>query len=101
MQSLEFPSVTNARASNDGGRPYTTQGSANMLLWALDLRPFKDNALTKIHNEVVGSVLSMGQVGIGDALEASDFDAIKRSCRSDGVILHPSRPGFPLNAHYH
>jgi len=101
MQALEFPAVTNARASNDGGRPYTNQGPANMLLWALDLRPFKDNAQTSLPNDVAGSVMAMSPVGIGDKLGSSDFETIKRSCRSDGVILHPSRPGFPLNAYYH
>lgn len=101
LQSLEFPAVTSIRASDDGGRPYTTMGPTNMLLWALDVRPFKDNALTTIHNEVVGSVVAMSPIGIGDRMGRSDFTAIKRSCRSDGVTLHPSRPGFPVNAHYH
>lgn len=101
LQSLEFPAVTSMRSSDDGGRPYTTNGPTNMLLWALDIRPFKDNALTTIKNEVVGSVVAMSPVGIGDRMGSSDFAAIKRSCRSDGVILHPSRPGFPLNARYH
>jgi hypothetical protein len=100
LQTLEFPAVTNARASPDGGRPFTNMGPTNMLLWALDVRPFKDNSLSRQGDDFVGSVVARSPVGIGDA-KNFDFRAIKRTCRSDGVILHPSRPGFPLNAHYH
>jgi len=47
MQSLEMPSVTNARSSGDGGRSLTlSMGTGWMLQSALDLGPSKDNIIT-------------------------------------------------------
>merc|ERR1711871_1359317 len=41
--------------------------------------------------DVCLSVLSMGPVGIGDKIGLTNVSLVNRTCRSDGVILKPSK----------
>lgn len=112
-----FPAITNARASEDD---FPTSGNrwniamTAMLMRALDVGPFFDDIWTRadqpgnpygvpsnnIRLRTFVSTLSGGPVGISDGVNLTDAELIMRSCRDDGVLLKPSKPIVPLDAHF-
>ena len=97
--------VTSARAAPDGGRPFWGNSGTAMLLAALGLRPFYDNSWTsgkfpKGWADVTSAVLSMGPVGLADALGKTDAVMAQSTCTRDGTLLHPSKPATPIDATY-
>mmetsp|Transcript_21526 Transcript_21526/g.67224 ORF Transcript_21526/g.67224 Transcript_21526/m.67224 type:complete len:402 (+) Transcript_21526:608-1813(+) len=105
VNTVTLGQVTNARISGDGGRPYYNNGATNLLLSALGIRPFKDNAWThgdypKGLPDIAGSVLTMGPVGLADKLNTTNASIAAQSCRADGTLLHPNRAATPLDSTY-
>jgi hypothetical protein len=118
----DLRAVTSTRVSGDGGRPYCrhhegpnrrtnrnalfvltssrlayADGSASsqLLVAALGLRAFKDNAWTsgvwpKGLADVAGSVLAMGPVGLADKLNMTNATLAVMSCAADGASLRAS-----------
>jgi len=110
LQSVEFPAVTNARASEDygaGGGNWNIGGSS-LLLSALGLRGSKDNFWTGPRNSrgqetspfLVAAVatLSGGPVGFADPLFGTNPAVLWPTCTSNGTILHASRPATLVDA---
>ena len=119
LQSIHYPSVTNARASDDFlvGDAWEV-GTSSLLLWALNLAPSTDTFWTSDNGDVAATmggcidencppdhsdvgcelhtilaVMSTGPVGFSDAINQTNAERILRTCRSnDGVLLQPSKP---------
>ena len=110
LQSLEMPTATQIRASDDhmpGVDSWTqwNMGFSSLLAAALGLRPFKDNywstamqpgstrpgpeVTPSLHN--AASTLSTGPVTPGDGVGYSDAAQILRACNAGGRLLQPSR----------
>jgi hypothetical protein len=75
------------------------------VLYAVGLLPFHDLFLTRYHEDVGGAepgfeavlrALSCGPVGIGDAPGQADLDLLRRLGGSQGRLLRPDRPPFPM-----
>ena len=110
LESLMFPAVTNARASNDygaGGDNWKI-GATSLLLWAVNLRASKDNFWSgskqtdrgresSPYLQAVVCALSMGPVGFADSLNLVDPDVLWPTMRADGKLLHPSRPATTID----
>jgi hypothetical protein len=108
LSSLQFPAVTQARASDDyqPGNSQWKLGYSSMLYRAMGLAPFKDNFWTTQYQpgnpydldepdtalESIVASLSTGPVTIGDALGKSNRELIMKSCRADGRLLQPDVP---------
>ena len=113
LQSLEFPSVTTARASTDyraGGKDQWTIGLTSLFLDSLQLRPTKDNFFSTDKQghgqkgverfnrlQAAISTLSTGPVFPSDAVNSSDVGLILRSCDSDGRVLRPDRAATSMD----
>jgi len=117
LQALTLPAVVQARASDDYvsvvNNTYQIGGSA-LLMGALAIAPSKDTLWTSspqpptssdvLHSgyttqphvqlDAVLATLSLGPVGISDALNHTDVGLISQAFRSptDGTLLRPSRP---------
>jgi hypothetical protein len=110
LQSIEMPTATQIRASDDhmAGVDSWTQwnmGFSSLLAWALGLAPFKDNywstamqpggtrpgpeVTPSLHN--AASTLSAGPVTPGDGVGFSDAAQVLRACDVSGRLLQPSR----------
>jgi hypothetical protein len=124
LQTLEMPTATQIRASDDhvpgsgrNGGDTTIQwklGYSSMLAWALGLAPFKDNYWSSaqeegsscgknateitpsLHN--AASTFSAGPVSPGDGVGKSDVAQIMRACTASGRLLQPSRPMTAIDA---
>lgn len=46
------------------------------------------------------STLTAGPFGVGDRAENLNIDLIRKSCRSDGRLLHPSKPLTVVDGHF-
>ncbi|VDI03427.1 Hypothetical predicted protein [Mytilus galloprovincialis] len=115
LMSTKIPVVTQARASED----YHVQedqwkiGVSSMFAYALGLAPSKDTFWTStIQNgnpkypkkqelwpalQTVVATLSMGPVGPGDMIGATNKDLLMRCCNMEGLILKPSRPATAMD----
>jgi len=86
-----------------------------LLLWAVGVTPFKDNAWTTSNqpgcppyksgcqdpNVVLGtlvSVLSTGPVGFSDAIGHTDATLVMSTCNADGLLLKPDKPATPIDS---
>jgi hypothetical protein len=122
LQSVEMPTATQIRASDDHvpgrtGGSSTTQWNlahSSLLAWAIGLAPFKDNywssaqqpgsscgnnateVTPSLHN--AASTFSAGPVTPGDGVGFSDVPQIMRSATASGQLLQPSRPMTALDA---
>ena len=113
--------TTNARASDDYALDVNLPqfGGGAVLLWALGLRPSKDNFWTTnsssarppnyapdanpgqdIELNAIVAALSTGPVGISDAFNATDVALVMRTCAADGTLLQPLRPPTPVDRSY-
>lgn len=80
--------------------------TTSCLIRELRLLPFKDVFMSHTNNrnlpdidgdpnallEACLSALSAGPVGIGDRLGKTNRDVVRKTCRSDGVLLKPDAP---------
>lgn len=107
MDAVDRPSVTTVRTSIDYApdAPKTSFWpqfhTVNMLAGALGIWPFKDNFHSSEkwgEEEALISILSAGMVGAGDRLGLARTDILSRLCRSDGMLLKPTRPATPIDA---
>ena len=118
LQSLRYPSVVQARASDDYVNTVLNPqefGSSSLLMGALAVAPSKDTLWTTtfqpptysdthqggdynyqphVQLDAVLATLSLGPVGISDALNFTDVGLISQSfvSASNGTLLRPSRP---------
>ncbi|XP_039254962.2 uncharacterized protein LOC120331863 [Styela clava] len=117
LQSIEIPAVTQARVSGDyhPGNDQWKIGITSMFAHALHLAPFKDtfwstssqpgNPYSKdasepnIDLQATIATLSTGPVGPGDSVGYTSTLASTKSCRSDGLLLKPSRPVTMVDQH--
>jgi len=107
LDGLDRPAVTTIRTSTDykAGMSKETWWpqfhTVNLLAWAVGLLPFKDNfhsSEARGLEEALISTLSAGMVGPSDALGEAVPGILGATCRSDGWLLKPDRPAFPLDA---
>jgi hypothetical protein len=107
LSALEMPRATTIRTSIDYRRGLSKESywpqfhTVNVLAWAIGVWPFKDNFHSSERfgeAEALISALSAGMVGAGDRLGAADATLLRRTCRSDGLLLKPDRPALPLDA---
>ena len=107
MQSVDMVTPTTVRTSIDYSAGISKESywpqfhTVNMVAWAVGLWPFKDNFhSSESHGEAEALICIMngGMVGAGDAVGAMDADILLRTCRSDGLLLKPDRPAFPVEA---
>ncbi|KAJ8045291.1 hypothetical protein HOLleu_08272 [Holothuria leucospilota] len=107
LQSVEIPAVTQVRASGDFlHTPHQWDiGFTSILHHALGLIPFKDTFRSSGNQEItpfpvqlhtIAAVLSQGTVGPGDKIGYSNIASLKGTCRSDGLLLRPSRPAMVI-----
>ena len=118
--SVDLPAVSNARGSVDyatQGRENSSMastwpntyaiGAAGLLFWAVDLPLSKDIIWTtstqpgspeqapasqpNFEMDTALAVLSLGPVGIADGMGMTNVTLVNRTCRSDGVLLKPSK----------
>lgn len=54
-----------------------------------------------VQAEALAHALSCGINYIGDGIGLIDKELVKRLCLSNGEIIHPDRPAFPIRACYH
>ena len=114
LQSVEIPSVTQARASDDyiaTGDGQWNIGPTSLLYQALDLRPSKDNAWSMSYQpdnryhkdepypEFQALILaySTGPVAFSDKIGYSNTTLIMRTCRTDGMLLQSTQPFIPIH----
>lgn len=107
LQSLEMPSVTQARGSPDYN-VHSEQwrvGDNALFLDPLGLRTTKDCFRSNTSSgerypglQAAVSSLSTGPVFPCDEIGTSDVGLLLRSCMSDGALLQPSRAAAPLDA---
>lgn len=129
LESLSLPSVIQARASGDYARPegntqpwgnVVTLGGSSLLMGATKMAPSKDTLWTQspqpntssdrttsgyhtqphVQLDSILAVLSLGPVGISDALGLTDAPLISQGFRSatDSTLLRPSRPLSTVDA---
>eukprot|EP01084_Bolivina_argentea_P102732 184028_1 len=118
LQSLQYPSVTNARASEDDNPPNHNRWQiayTSLLLSPLSIRPFFDVFWTTsiqpgnkynvntmdCEMDAIIATLSTGPVGIGDDINMTNKTIIHRIVRSDGIILKPSWAITPIDSMYY
>lgn len=101
-QTATLRNVTSIRTSGDHGY-IATSGYlwawflyVNAFARALGLCPYKDvfrsdRSDASAHGEVEAllSALSTGPVGIGDPVGRADAELVRRTCRSDGILVKP------------
>lgn len=125
LQTLEFPAVTNARASEDNfpGGSHASKwaegsrwqiGYTSLLLNAIRLRPFLDVTWSQpscpgmvyphprdnLALQLAVAVLSAGPVGIGDGPNCTNRTLVMATCNEGGRLLHPTRGATPIDAMY-
>jgi hypothetical protein len=102
-QASRLRNVTSIRTSGDHGYLVGPEIlwawflHCNVMARALGLWPYKDvfhSAPSSEPREVEAllSALSAGPVGVGDRIGDADIDLIRRTCRSDGVLVRPDVP---------
>ncbi len=107
MQSLDLTTPTTIRTSIDYAADISKESfwaqfhTVNLVAWSLGLWPFKDNfqsAEKHAEAEALISALSGGMTGPGDGLGRTRADIILRTCTTDGLLLKPDRPAFPIDS---
>eukprot|EP00039_Didymoeca_costata_P014439 m.233429 g.233429 ORF g.233429 m.233429 type:complete len:870 (-) comp16027_c0_seq1:181-2790(-) len=115
LQSTEIQAVSQARASGDyfAGSDSWKIGRNAQLYWAIGIVPSKDTFQTNFTQPgcphepkctepnvdlvTLVSTLSLGPVGPGDRLTWENVSLIKKTCRSDGILMRPDRPMLPVD----
>lgn len=115
LMSTKIPVVTQARVSEDYHiiDDQWKIGVSSMFAHALDLAPSKDTFWTTTEQngnprypkkqelwpalQTVVATLSMGPVGPGDMIGATNRDLLMRCCNMDGLILKPSKPATAMD----
>jgi len=118
LQSVEMPTVTNARASGDyhPGNGQWNTGTTSLLAHAVGIAPSKDNYWStpvqsgthygkdtkEPHSRLQSAVITLtnGPVAPSDKNGASDVDLIMRCCDSSGLMLSADRPAAEIDAHF-
>ena len=114
MQSLEFPTVTQARVSGDylhSGHNQWRVGVSSIFARAMSIHPYKDTFWTTsiqpgnpYHTvepfpelQAVVASLTTGPVGPSDMINGTNMTLLMRCCNQDGRLLRPSRPATAID----
>ena len=118
LDALQFGHVTNVRASEDDVPADVFQykiAYSNLLLSALGVRGFHDSLWTTSVQEpnhyddfvffdaemnAIVSLLGRGPFGFGDDIGKTNLSIIRRVCRADGRLLHPSKSITPIEVSF-
>merc|ERR1712039_572565 len=118
LQSVEMPTVTNARASGDyhPGNGQWNTGASAILAHAVGIGPSKDNYWSTAvqngthygkdtkepHSRLQSAVITLtnGPVAPSDMIGGSDAALIMRCCDSGGRLLSADRPATEIDAHF-
>eukprot|EP01084_Bolivina_argentea_P099007 177975_1 len=118
LQSLQYPSVTNARGAGDGfpnnHNRWNTISYTSLFFSSLNIRTFYDVIWTtsvQVGNtynvnesdcemNAIISILSNGPLGIGDGINMTNKTIINRLITSNGILLHPSISITPIDIMY-
>lgn len=104
LQTIHLQRVTSIRTSGDyrylfdNGLNWVWLLHVNALARALGLNAFKDVFLSDraaepyAEIEALLAVMSVGPVGIGDAIGGAEADLVRRTCRADGMLVKPDVP---------
>jgi hypothetical protein len=116
LNSLQFDTVTNGRASYDyAGSDNWDIGGSSLLFWTMGVRPSKDNFWTSDGQKrqpgftqsnpgtngelnAILATMSTGPVGPSDGAGQHNSTRLRRTCAADGTILQPERPMTPIDA---
>eukprot|EP00054_Salpingoeca_dolichothecata_P019417 m.120711 g.120711 ORF g.120711 m.120711 type:complete len:761 (+) comp23248_c0_seq1:183-2465(+) len=118
LAALDFPAVTNARASPDDtpqAEDYRYRiGYTSMFMWSLDIAPFIDNLWSSydepgnpynlsrhtVDMQWVSGSLTAGPLGFSDGIDYINASRILPATDSNGTLLHPDKPATPIDAMY-
>eukprot|EP00039_Didymoeca_costata_P028258 m.20501 g.20501 ORF g.20501 m.20501 type:complete len:282 (-) comp6863_c0_seq1:97-942(-) len=101
MSSLSSSSMTNARGSGDGGNDYGGFLASSLFFSSLDIAPSTDNFYSGKGRALLRTILALysrGPVGFGDAVGEFNATLLKRTARSDGILLQPSETAVQLDS---
>jgi hypothetical protein len=117
LLSLQWPSVTNARANNDGGMSLHELTFSSVMAAMVGLGWSKDNLRLRVFSagdtelQTLLAALSLGPVGLSDELEGypeppvpgagvvTNVSLAMSTCTSNGTLLGPSFPLTPIEDH--
>jgi len=117
LQQVKHPNVTQVRTSGDYQAIipkwyyWPSFHTTSVFAYAVGMWPFKDNFQSAPFQrganneywpleEALISTLSAGVVGPSDKIGRADVRLLNRTCRSDGLLLKPDRPAFPIDLMY-
>jgi hypothetical protein len=119
LQSVEIPTVTNARASGDyhPGNDQWNTGITSILAHAVGIAPSKDNFwttrvqkgthydggnATEPYNRLQAAAIisTTGPVATSDMIGGSDRDLIMTMCDEGGMLLQPDKPATELDDYF-
>jgi hypothetical protein len=102
LQSALYANLTSIRVSDD--RFERSKWDAALydaqLASALGIWPWDDVFMSGERDNLLLATLSAGVVGVGDALGAHNADNLRRTMRSDGVLVKPDEPLVPTDETY-
>ena len=106
MTTLLSDSITNARGSGDGGANVAGFAASSLLMSALGISPFTDNFFSGMGKDggksaslrTALAIMSRGPVGFGDEVGKFNATLLKRTCRTDGILLQPSETAVQLDS---
>jgi hypothetical protein len=100
LQSVEYPSVTSMRVSDDrfDRNRWDTFLYTSRLASALGVWPWSDVFMSTERDNLLLSLLSGGVVGVGDALGAENVDNLRHVMRADAVLVKPDAALVPTDA---
>jgi hypothetical protein len=99
LQSAAYDNVTTVRTSMDRFQParWTQFLYASRLAGAVGTWPFTDVFMSAETGNLIMATLSAGPLGVGDRIGSLDAENLRRSIRSDGVIVKPDVPLAPID----
>jgi len=114
LQQMKHPNVTHTRAGTDymAGAPknlyWDNFQTSSLLAYATGMYPWKDVHLSSRGQRLIRDErwpleetlianLSAGPVGPGDKLGYVNKELIMRTCMTDGTLLKPDQPAFPID----
>jgi hypothetical protein len=102
LQSALYANLTSIRVSDDrfergkwDAALYDAQLASALGIW-----PWDDVFMSTERDNLLLATLSAGVVGVGDPLGAHNADNLRRTMRSDGVLVKPDQPLVPLDQTY-
>jgi hypothetical protein len=102
LQSALYGNLTSIRVSDDrfergkwDAALYDAQFASALGIW-----PWNDVFMSSERDNLLLATLSAGVVGVGDPLGAHNAENLRRTMRSDGVLVKPDEPLVPTDDTY-